>query len=108
MKCEHEWRLFGTRLEEEICMPVRAREHFEGALICTKCGVENYGEYEVIGKRPVPHYSGSWDMFKDVLVKVTKWTNYGRTCLGWDEKKKELYPKTEYEWDEKEEQWIKV
>lgn len=104
MKCVHEWRLFGTRLEEEV-FPIRPGH---GPIICTKCGVQQHAEYEEIERRSVPHYSGSWEIFKDTIVKVKYYTIFNRTCGGFNERTNKVYDGSRYAWDLTKEQWIKI
>ena len=68
--CVHEWREFGSRLEEGV-YPVFPNR---GPVVCTKCGKKRHAyEYKIIERRPIPHYSGSWDFFEDMIVEVLIW-----------------------------------
>jgi len=108
-KCNHEWRLFGNRLEESVSIPVRIPPRNCGSVVCTKCGTSQYAEdYEEIERRPIPEYSGSWAMFKDVIVKVNGFGIHTSTCVGYDEKTNEVYEKGKWKWDDEKEEWIKT
>jgi hypothetical protein len=53
-QCNHEWREFGTRLEEEVWIPVGRppSEIKDGWVICDKCGWNPFvNKYRVTGKR---------------------------------------------------------
>lgn len=66
MKCDHEWRVFGTRAHEEVYPVFPDR----GFIICTKCKKESFAErYKVIEKRPYdcPLF-GKWG--RDVIVEI--------------------------------------
>lgn len=111
MKCIHEWRLWGTRLEESVSTPVRTEPTEEsGPIICTKCGIEQNAQgYEWVEERPVPAYSGSWaDFSKDIIVKPKKFAITQSTMMGYNSRKDEMYEETIFNWDEKEQQWVKT
>ncbi len=105
MKCKHEWRLFGTRLEEEVYPVIEG----SGSIVCTKCGIEQYADgYSWVEERPIPEYSGSWDFFKDIIVTPHKLGNTGFTSSAYNPRTKTCYDEARYRWDGKEEQWIKT
>lgn len=80
-KCDHEYRVFGTRIDEEVYEPVRGSDgkpkgYYGGWVICDKCGDSPHvAQYEVTHKRPyncpviksLPAY--------DLMVKIIKWKN---------------------------------
>jgi|ERR1041385_2265874 hypothetical protein len=77
-KCDHEWRMFGTRLEEEVWTPIRYGPRTCGWVICDKCGWNPYAsEYKIIGNREYFPFGKenkkegdiSWN---DVMVEVIK------------------------------------
>ena len=57
-KCCHEYRVFGTRADEEIWQPVghlggKPEGYYGGWVICDKCGDSpSVAQYEVTHKRP--------------------------------------------------------
>ncbi len=111
MKCQHEWRLFGTRLEEEVHSPVRQEVTMEsGPIVCTKCGLEQNAEgYEYLEERPVAEYSGSWASFaQDIIVKPKKFGTKTRTLMGYNSRTDVMYTESIWNWDETEEQWVKI
>lgn len=110
MKCKHEWRLYGTRLEEDVHNPVREVTIESGPIICTKCGIEQSAEgYEYIEERPVPEYSGSWAAFsQDIIVKPKKFGSKETTQIAYNSRTDKWYDETKWAWDEKEEQWVKT
>ena len=107
MKCKHEWRLFGTRLEEEVYPPTTEDS---GSIICTKCGVEQYAAgYEWVEERYVPEYSGSWaDFSKDIIVNPKKFGMVGSTASAYNPRTQTHYDEARYAWDGKEQQWVKT
>lgn len=49
--CQHKWRVFGTRIDEEVWIPSNKKHH--GFIVCMNCGEEKYvKEYKVIKKEP--------------------------------------------------------
>lgn len=80
-KCDHEYRVFGTRVDESVNIPWghiyghgKSEGYYGGWVICDKCGDSpSVAQYEVIHKRPyncpliksLPRY--------DKMVKITKW-----------------------------------
>lgn len=80
-KCDHEYRVFGTRADEEVYLPVgylggKPEGYYGGWVICDKCGDSpSVSQYEVTHKRPyncpliksLPSY--------DKMVKIIKWKN---------------------------------
>jgi len=79
-KCSHEWRVYGTRLEEEVWTPIGSKSNC-GWVICDKCGWEPYvEEYKKIGKREYYPFGKqnkkegdiSW---YDYMVEIIKWGN---------------------------------
>jgi len=104
MKCIHEWRLFGTRIDEEV-YPIYPDN---GNVICTKCGIEQSATYEVIESRPFPKdYKGfdrGWG--KDTIVKIKEWQTFKCNIAGIDSSG-ELCTKESFIWDVKNEQWVK-
>jgi len=105
MKCIHEWRIFGTRMDEEIWNPIRVVEVDsipEASIICNKCGIEQHAVgYEVLEERLRLDYPKNHFMCtKDVIVKVKEFGSHTLTVWG---KNKEIY-----EWNSIEEQWDKV
>ena len=107
MKCKHEWRLWGTRLNEEVNPP---NTEDSGSIICTKCGIEQYAKgYKWVEERSVPEYSGSWAAFsKDIVVTPLKFGLTERTASAYNPRTKTMYDEARYKWDVKEEQWIKT
>lgn len=82
MECDHEWRMFGTRLEEEVWTPIRAKppEKLAGWVICDKCGWNPFVySYRVTGKREYfpfgkTNIEGNFNLpWHDVLVEVLEW-----------------------------------
>jgi len=74
-KCEHEWREFGTRLCEEVYIPVRETMeagHYGGWIVCDKCGWSPFVyKYKVIGKRDhIEPLLGPWP---DTMVEILDW-----------------------------------
>ena len=109
MKCKHEWRLFGTRLEESVSTPVREVTMNSGPIICTKCGIEQSAEgYEYIEERPVSEYSGSWASFaQDIIVKPKKFGTTESTVIAYNSRTDTMYDESKWKWNETEEQWVK-
>lgn len=109
-KCKHEWRLFGTRLEESVSTPVREITINSGPIVGTKCGIEQQAEgYEYIEERLVPSYSGSWASFaQDIIVKPKKFGIRETTVSGYNSRNDKIYDESKWKWDDKEEQWVKV
>ena len=107
MKCNHEWRLYGTRLEESDNHRVTDTS---GPVICLKCGIEQQAEsYQYLEERPVPEYSGSWASFsQDVIVQVKKFGITERKLLGYNTRTDKLYDESVWKWDETEQQWVKT
>lgn len=110
MKCQHEWRLYGTRLEEEVHTPVREVTMESGPIVCTKCGIEQHAEgYEYLEERPVPEYSGSWASFsQDIIVKPKKFSTRERTIAGYNTRTDKLYDESKWLWNDEEQQWVKT
>jgi hypothetical protein len=105
-KCEHEWRIYGTRIEEEVYPP-----HTKNScsIVCTKCGTEQWADgYSWVEERPIPEYSGSWDYFKDIIVTPHKFGQNESTSSEWNPRTKTAYDEARYKWEEKEEQWVKT
>jgi hypothetical protein len=109
MKCKHEWRLFGTRLEESVSNPGEVTMN-SGPIICTKCGMEQSAEgYEYIEERPVPAYSGSWASFsQDIIVTPKKFGIVERTVNGYNSRTDKFYDESKWKWDGQEQQWVKT
>lgn len=107
MKCNHEWRLFGTRIEERGWHPIRNKNIGVGRVKCTKCGIENSAEYEVIKKCPIPtNIDQCFLDCDDIIVKIINWTVFYSTVIGCSLITKKTCILSEYKWDEKEEQWV--
>lgn len=108
LKCTHEWRLLGTRLDESG--KVAEGTAHSSPVVCTKCGTEQYADgYEYIEERPVPEYSGSWASFaQDIIVKVKKFGHTELTQSGFNPRTKKDYDEARFKWDAKAEQWIKT
>jgi len=106
-ECKHEWREFGTRLEEEVYIPVGRSEpsgYYGGWIICDKCGWSPFvNKYEVIGKRdyfPFGKDTNPHLPWYDILVEVIEWgdekppTNpvveeFAYACWSWWDKIKQ-------------------
>lgn len=76
-ECIHEWRMFGTRLEEEVFVPIRndgkPEGYHGGFIICDKCGWDPHvRKYEMIGRRPYKEPLLGMETH-DVMVKVIEW-----------------------------------
>lgn len=105
MKCIHEWRVFGTRIDEEV-YPVYPDQ---GSVICTKCDIEQSATYEVIENRPFPKNYTGFDRNMgggDTIVKIKEWQIFRRDVAGVDKSGK-LYTKESFIWDVNNEQWVK-
>jgi hypothetical protein len=102
INCKHEWRLFGTRLEEDA-FPVPTED--SGSIVCTKCGIEQSAEgYEWVKERPVLEYSGSWAEFaKDIIVNPKKFGLTESTVSAYNSRTNTLYDEARFIWDNKEE-----
>jgi hypothetical protein len=70
-KCSHEWRLFGTRMNEEVCLPMGC---VYGWVICDKCGWNPFvEEYKIIGQQGGRPSGGPFNWDADALVEIVKW-----------------------------------
>ena len=76
-RCEHEWRVYGTRINEEVYEPIRydgkPAGYYGGWIICTKCELwpPAVARYEIVGERDYEcPLLGKW---RDLIVKVTDW-----------------------------------
>lgn len=111
MKCKHEWRIWGTRLEESGFDHYKDKDVEKHCLIvCTKCGIEQSAEgYSWIEERPVPEYSGSWAVFaKDIIIQPHKFGTLDSTSSAWNPRTKKFYDEARYTWNTKDQQWIKT
>jgi hypothetical protein len=82
-KCQHEWRKFGTRMEESVNYPIRDSKpsgYYGGWVICDKCGWSPFvNKFNVIGKRPYKSpFKGTLDIdgfWQDDMVEIVEWGN---------------------------------
>ena len=81
-KCQHEWREYGTRLDESVTVPVRESKpagYYGGWVICDKCGWSPFvKKYNVIGTRPYKPFKDWVDennFWKDNMVEIVEWGN---------------------------------
>lgn len=71
--CNHEWRIYGSRLEEEVWNPIGSNCDW---LICNKCGENkptvDRSNYKIIERRPHPtsRFPTGYRMFDDIIVEI--------------------------------------
>jgi len=76
LKCNHEWRLFGTRAATEHVYPV-----FKGMgpVVCTKCERDGFAEkYKVIERRP--HIEPLFGERPDIIIEMIEGREYESIC----------------------------
>lgn len=71
-KCDHVWRLFGTRMDEEVYCPGVPKN--SGFVICDKCGWNPFvDEFKIIGKRKGVKWINGFDDNYDTMIEIVRW-----------------------------------
>jgi hypothetical protein len=71
-ECNHEWRMFGTRMDEEFYCP--GLKPNTGPVICDKCGWDPWvQEYKIIGTRKGVKWICGFDDNYDTMVEIVQW-----------------------------------
>lgn len=75
-KCDHEYRVFGTRLSEDVyphrLLNGKPEGYYGGWVICDKCGDSPWvNRYEVIHMKP--SNCSIWPNILDKMVKIVEY-----------------------------------